>query len=406
MAEAAPATWRSAHRAVWTLVLLFVLVWGVGKSWDERYHVTNLFDTFWSPPHLFVYSGYLLVALLFLRLLFWQRETHPHLGPALRTPLLAFPVPAPLLLMGFGFLFTGVAGLLDGKYHEALGLRETHWSVPHLMLGTSGLLVVTGFAAAFVALALPERAREGTGDDLALSRERPLWRGTLPFAFWGMFVFATGAALGPVFNVAVPQMYQALLDDRVPGMALRIGEDLRWTLEAYVAHGLTRAHPVAVPVAAFIGATLLSALRALAPGRWSGLGWALFFTLLLVWDTGVAVAAWRLYETPGPAPGVVLPFPLLFMVLAVALLEKRAGRWSYAVAGGLAGAVWGGGAGLLLGAAGALAGRGSARGLRNVLVEPTRRSVAAAALLLGVVAPLVLGGLDIALRTGKYWWLL
>ncbi|MEM3086640.1 MAG: hypothetical protein QXO51_07025 [Halobacteria archaeon] len=406
MAEPAPPSWNRARRAVWTLILLFILLWGVGKSWDERYHITNLFDTFWSPPHLFIYSGYLLVALLFLRLLFWMRETHRHLGPALRVPILAFPVPAPLLLMGFGFLFTGVAGLIDSKYHEALGLRETHWSLPHVMLGMSGFLTVLGFAAAFVALALPGRAREGTGGDLALRREHPLSRGTLPLAFWGLFVFATGAVLGPAFGVAVPQMYQAVLDNRIPGVEVAIGDDLRWSLETSVARGFTRAHPVVFPAVAFIAAALLASLRHLTPGRWSGAAWATLYTLLAVWDTGVAAAAWRLYDMPGHAPAHVLPFPLLGMVLVLGLLEKRMGRWAYAVAGVFGGAVWNTGpAGMLFGALAALGGREAARGLRRVATGPTRREVAATAFLFGVVVPAVLGGIDIALRTGKYWWL-
>lgn len=391
MVESPPPSFLRARLLFWTLVCLFVLVWAIGKSWDERYHVTHLFDTFWSPPHLFLYSGYLLVALVFLAILFRMRDIHAHFGPPLRVPLLAFPVPASLLLVGLGLALTGVAGLLNSKYHEALGLGETHWSVPHLMLGMSGLLMVMGFAAAAV----------------ALRKWGPLSRGALPFVFWGLFMFATGAALGPAFNVAVPQMYQAVLDNRIPGVQVVLGDDLRGTLQAYIVHGLTRAHPVVLPAVAFMAAALLATFRALAPGRWSGTAWATLYTALAVWDAGVGAAAWRLYDSPGPTPAYVLPFPLLAMVLVVGLLERRAGGWSYAVAGGAAGAVWGaGGAGILLGATSALAGREVGGWLYKVLAVPTRRNITATALLLGVVTPLVLGGLDITLRQGRYWWLL
>jgi len=117
------------------------LTWGVGLSsaWfvtglylDGWAHTHELPDTFFTPWHGVIYSGFL-VAALFLIATFLRRR-----GSGMPT--------------GYGFSLVGVGlflvgGVADMFWHTFLGIEANlaaEYSPPHLVLATAGLLIATG----------------------------------------------------------------------------------------------------------------------------------------------------------------------------------------------------------------------------------------------------------------------
>src|SRR5689334_291084 len=53
-----------AYRLLWFSFILFFASTALGKLWDRTWHLTHFFDTFWSPPHLFIFVMTALTGLL------------------------------------------------------------------------------------------------------------------------------------------------------------------------------------------------------------------------------------------------------------------------------------------------------------------------------------------------------
>lgn len=133
---------------------LLLFFWALGLSmltallgllFDGVWHTVNPFEEFWSPPHLLIYSGFGVGSLLILVAVFHPYfRTHPVFGPGLRVPFIAFPVPASLFLVGFGSLQAVLAGFLDSAWHANLGVNETTWSYPHMLVVLGGILMALG----------------------------------------------------------------------------------------------------------------------------------------------------------------------------------------------------------------------------------------------------------------------
>jgi hypothetical protein len=121
------------------------LTWGVGlaSAWfvtglylDGYAHTHELPDTFFTPWHGVIYSGYL-VAALFL------------VGTFLLRRFRSMPTGYGLSLIGAGVFFIG--GVADLIWHTFLGIEANlaaEYSPPHLVLATAGLLIATGPLAA------------------------------------------------------------------------------------------------------------------------------------------------------------------------------------------------------------------------------------------------------------------
>lgn len=118
------ATAGPALRRVWLAFGLFLAAFGMGLRWDRVWHATHPFDDFWSPPHVFIYGMFTLLALTLAR---------TAASPALRTwfgegfsvPGLRYPVPGSLALALGGVGTVGVAGVLDSIWHTTFGVDET-----------------------------------------------------------------------------------------------------------------------------------------------------------------------------------------------------------------------------------------------------------------------------------------
>jgi hypothetical protein len=116
-------TWGVALSSSWVVTGLYLDGWA---------HTHELPDTFFTPWHGVIYSGFLMAALVlattFLRHR-WQ----------------GMPTGYRLSLVGVGLFFVG--GVADLLWHTFFGIEanlSAQYSPPHLVLATAGMLIATG----------------------------------------------------------------------------------------------------------------------------------------------------------------------------------------------------------------------------------------------------------------------
>jgi hypothetical protein len=166
---------RNAFAAL-GLAAVFAVLGGI--YWDVTWHAMIGRDSFWIPPHLFVYSGVslLLVAALGGFLTAWRHAS------SLRAAL-SGGVGAGFAIAAAGPMVQIAAAPLDDMWHRMYGLDVTIWSPPHLMGITGGMIGIYGLLAALGASGGAPRARNAD----------PLWRGVSAAEVVGVLLF--GAAL-------------------------------------------------------------------------------------------------------------------------------------------------------------------------------------------------------------------
>lgn len=128
----------------------------IGATWDISWHMSIGRDTFWSPPHLFIYASGLLAgftaAWMILSTTFQQ-------GAPLRAVsvrMWGFLGPAGAFLAAWGALAMITSAPFDDWWHNAYGLDTKILSPPHLVLAF-GLLGIR-FGALFVSVSEMNRA--------------------------------------------------------------------------------------------------------------------------------------------------------------------------------------------------------------------------------------------------------
>ena len=135
--------------------LLAVAYMGGGMSmWgtlaDTAWHRTNARDSFWSSPHMFMYSGGLVVwAAVIAALVLSTRGQLPDVGgPIVRAGRLRLPFG--FALATFGILVLVTAAPFDVWFHAVFGKDVLIWSPPHTMGHIGGMIAASGlvFAAA------------------------------------------------------------------------------------------------------------------------------------------------------------------------------------------------------------------------------------------------------------------
>jgi len=384
-----------ASGRLWFAFWLLVVSVSIGLSWDRAWHATHVFDTFYSPPHLFVYTM-TVVDMILVIVIAVSPRLRPWFGPGFRLPLVRFKVPASLALLGGGFATLGLAGVLDDIWHSTFGLDETGWSTPHSMIGWGLLIIFLGFIACFV----------------ALRPEHPLpWYSAL---LLGYFVLAVSATpfLGPLQSNRSPEQLRAIA--AIPVLAVQPAA--QHTYRIYLAWNLTRLNPIFVPLSALWAGAALALVRAIDSRARIFLVVTLGWTLLsLTGDRGSARGFDQFINSHtslqihlAQSPAVWLPLPVFPAALAVALLLaiRVPPRWAWGVAGALFGAltyaVWKPTPPFALDVllASPLMWLGSVIGERvyGVLRRPTLNTIRWL-LLAGVGTPLLVGSVDLFLRT-------
>jgi hypothetical protein len=389
----APTTVDRAGRWLWFTLAFMLVTVSIGISWDGAWHARNTFETFYSPPHLFIYGSTIVTILLVAALTFSER-LRPWFGTAFRMRLFTFPVPGALVITAGGLAMLGFAGLvLDNYWHTNFGLDETAWSMPHAMLGWSWFVAILGFIAC----------------RLALRPYRPLRWVTAVALGWLILAFSMTPFLGPLHKTATPEKLAA--QNRaiatLPGLVGNTG--LAHVRHIYVVANLTQTNPAFILFGALWAGTALALVRGVDRRAKAFLTTVAIFSLFqLLGEHRTAVHLDRYLPISGDAR-TWLPPPILPAAIAL-VLALRVGmreRWAWAVAGTvfaiLTYLTWGTGHPLMLALiplavpvtmAGAWVGTRVVRMLEN----PVARDVRLIVPLLGVTFPLFTGILDLYLR--------
>lgn len=121
-----------------------------GTLYDTAWHRTQARESFWSPPHLFMYGGGAVVwAAVTTGLVLASRGRLGDIGgPVARVGPLRFPFGFALATLGIVVVI--LAAPVDIWYHATFGKDVLIWSPPHMQAVVGGLVAAAGllFAAA------------------------------------------------------------------------------------------------------------------------------------------------------------------------------------------------------------------------------------------------------------------
>ena len=137
---------------LWLALGFYLMATAVGLGWDRRWHSTHVFNTFYSLPHLFIYTMLALTVLTVGGIMLWPSSRREFGAADIRVPVVGWVIPGTLALCAAGLGVVMLAGLLDDIWHSNFGLDETAWSFPHAMLGTGFQLTFIGLLACRLAL--------------------------------------------------------------------------------------------------------------------------------------------------------------------------------------------------------------------------------------------------------------
>ncbi|MHB8647211.1 MAG: hypothetical protein ACYDAR_15600, partial [Thermomicrobiales bacterium] len=382
----APTTVDRAGRWLWcTLVFMMVTV-SIGLSWDRSWHTRNKFETFYSTPHLFIYTSTIITILLIAAITF-SAKLRPWFGTAFRMRLFAFPVPGALVITAGGLAMLGFAGLvLDNYWHTNFGLDETNWSTPHAMLGWSWFVAMLGFVSC----------------RLALRPYRPLRWFTAIALGWLILAFSASPFLGPFHNNTTPAKVAAQTRAIATFPVLVNNTGIQHIQRIYQIANLTRTNPGFLLLGALWAGIALALVR-----RLDGRGWVLLATVgifsffQLTGDHATAIRLDQWLPVSHNA-GSWLPPPIFpaAIALVVALRLGLRERWAWAVAGAVFAVLtyltWGTGHPLTLllvpvAVGVTMAGAWLGNRIARMLETPVAPDVRLIVPLLGVTSPMLLG---------------
>lgn len=313
----APARSRSLaydrlRRAAGVPFVLGIFLSFLGFAWDVQWHVDVGPDTFFTAPHLVLYSGIAVAGLTSLTVVLLTTFRYRGVTEGTVSVLGGrFRGPAGYVIGGVGATLFLAYGLVDQWWHSIYGFDVTLVSPPHVGLVLSVLITMIGCLCAFGAEVARAAAR-GRGSS---------WFGPgLGFAAATalLFAFVTPSAVDVVWDVAA-------------GFGLPGGPNGTLTF-LYSLMLLMSAAVLRRPGAATLVALMMTILRL---GLW----------YLVPWMTGAYATAVGLFlrdntDASPVVPGVLPPYLLLAgIVVDLVLLAGRRFGWnvwlSVLLAGGL-----------------------------------------------------------------------
>jgi hypothetical protein len=306
-----PAAQVWAYRLWWSTLITFLGSTGCGKLWDRYWHATRYFDTFWSPPHFFVFVMTTITGLL-IAVIAFTPKLRVWYGPAVRLPLLPFEIAGSLVILGGGLITLSITITFDNLWHTAYGLDETQWSAPHCMLGWAWLTIVLGFVAA--RLAFRNYKRVG-------------WLSRLIIAMV-ILEFLCPAVLGPFYLMYSPHLIHALAS--IPIVSNEPSAQHMYRI--YLHYGLTRqTSDLFIPIVTLFGGIAIALLRhldarprvfLLAPFIWSiTIMFRDWYTLYFLNYQGAKHLP-NLLLAVKHEPSLWVPIPLMVAVVCFYLFER------------------------------------------------------------------------------------
>lgn len=309
-------------RTLWATGLLHVGALGIllfllGGTWDVSWHIVIGRDTFWSPPHLLLYGGILLVLITVVATLAhaWRLRGAGlrYAGPMMRLPG-GLAVNPGIVVAGLGTVMALTSAPIDNAWHAMFGLDVVIWSPPHIQL-----ILGVAFAALGLLAGLAGEMNHADPGRLSAVPESP---------FGGRDILLL--ALGGLLVVTLSGLYAEYAFD-IPPFPVWQG---------------------AAVLAATVTGALVAGARA-SGRRWAATGIALAqlviaaLTLAVLWITpalGAALAG-LLHPDYWPSNSLLLFLPALLLPAAVTLdlwqawFGQRLRRGSNALAGLVAAAV-------------------------------------------------------------------
>lgn len=224
-------------------ILLGVLLSFTGGVWDIQWHQDVGPDTFFTAPHLLLYSGAALVGLSSLAVVLTcterARSAAVAADPAV-VPVLwgTFRAPRAFVVSGCGAALFLLAGLYDQWWHRIYGFDAELASPPHSALGLADVTSLFGVVAVF-ALLMTRRTSAwpvlglATGAAVFLANSAS-WQITLPLELAGVnlpLVFV--AALYPVVLTAVASVARRTGAAALTGLAFTLLCAAVWLFSAW-----------------------------------------------------------------------------------------------------------------------------------------------------------------------------
>ena len=84
--------WR-ALLLLWLALFFFLMSTAVGLGWDKRWHASHVFNSFCSPPHLFIYTMLALTVLTVAGIILSPATRREFGIAAIRLPLTRVSIP-------------------------------------------------------------------------------------------------------------------------------------------------------------------------------------------------------------------------------------------------------------------------------------------------------------------------
>lgn len=301
--ESADAPVAGARRALLGLrvaLALFSLGALIGGPWDMLWHMQSAFESFWSPPHLFIY-GMTAAAVAVAAVLAARPPLRAAFGPTIKVPGIRPPLPASLVFLGLGLGVVILSGVLDEIWHAAFGLDETRFSAPHAMFGWGLFVAIMGFGSARLSLEMAGPAPIGRLE-------------AFTFAFLTI-AFSLYAFLLAFLVYPTEETVRAI--SGLPAIASQPGA--AHTFRIYEAFGVDRSHPIFAVLSAAWAACAIRTAGLYGEAKWlapaaAGVASALYAALWFAFAARLGTAGD--YRAWAPLP--------LFPAMLVLML---AGRW-------------------------------------------------------------------------------
>jgi hypothetical protein len=301
----------------------------IGGSWDGAFHARYIVDTFFSPPHILIYSGMtatMISGLAVLALLAIEGRKHGN-GVIAHNPLLLITI-----LANLGFLATAP---FDELWHRLFGRDKlTVWTVPHVILNMNLAATAIGVVglALWLRAAYPNGALSPTSDQtprraanvmifLGLSMFVMHMRGFLTELEAGDTSLSSIPSIGwlyPLVGTLISALCLALATRLLPKhwwltIALVIVAQLWWAVPGFVLQqfGYTQVDGFRIPLSL---AGLLWALIIWAGGRWPI--W-LHYAAFGAGSIGIMLVAWKLGLLPATTNNDVLVTAIFLPIVAI-----------------------------------------------------------------------------------------
>jgi len=153
---------RRLRRVGAWLLLFLALLAELGLAWDRSWHDLVGRDTFFTPPHILLYSGIGGAGLIALFVVLVDTLRYYRKQPGVNDDstimvLRFFHGPLGYVLLGFGALIDLLAAPLDNYWHMLYGIDLTLWSPFHIMGTIGGIIVGLGIIFVFASEVVIER---------------------------------------------------------------------------------------------------------------------------------------------------------------------------------------------------------------------------------------------------------